>query len=134
MTYQEKALELFSNGYSCSQSTMGALCEQFGMSLEDGLKIASPYCGGIGGTKDICGAVNGAILLIALKCGYSDAYNDEAKKAQNEEVKKFLEYFKNENGSLHCRDIFTSDEAKKENCPKAVASAVKYIEENFLNK
>ncbi len=132
MTNQEKALHLFQNGYSCSQATMGSLCEQLGMSLEDGLKIASPYCGGIGGTKDICGAVNGAILLIALKCGYSDAHNDEAKKAQNQEVQKFLEYFKNENGSIHCRDIAKTDEDKKVNCPKAILSAVKYIEENIL--
>jgi len=132
MTNQEKAVNMYQNGYSCAQAVMGSLCEQLGMKFDEGVKIASPYCGGIAGTKDICGAVNAAILLISLKHGYSDAGNDEAKKAQNEIVKKFLEYFKEQNGSIHCRDIFTCDEDKKTKCPAAIMSAVKYIEENIF--
>jgi len=97
----EEAVQLFENGYVCSQAVFAAFSEDYGLSKEQALKIGA--CFGSGMRKgEVCGACTGALMALGLKYG-----DDKAKS--NEVCEKFLDEFKNENGSIICRDLLECD-------------------------
>jgi len=140
MSKVEKAEELFAKGYNCSQAVFGAFSDDWGLDSKIALKITNGFGGGLR-CGEICGAVSGAVMAIGLKCGYY-AENDLAQKAYcNEKSYEFMEKFKQEKGSIICRDLLgidirrpedhtTPDSriAHKEVCPKLVAYAAMILE------
>ena len=128
MDRKNEAVQLFEEGYVCSQAVFAVFATDFGISKEDALKIGA--CFGSGMRKgEVCGACTGALMALGLKYG-------DSKPESNEACKKFLDEFKNENGSYICRellecDISTEDGVQyaldnnlfKEFCPKMVESA-----------
>ena len=133
----EEAVQLFEKGYVCSQAVFAAFSEDLGLPKEQALKIGA--CFGSGMRKaEVCGACTGALMALGLKYG-------ESKEESNEVCVKFLEEFKNENGSFICRDLLGCDISTpegvkyardnnlfKEICPKMVESAAK-ITENIID-
>ena len=132
----EEAVQLFENGYVCSQAVFAAFSEDFGISKDHALKIGA--CFGRGMRKgEVCGACTGALMALGLKYG-------ESKTKSNEICVEFLEEFEKENGSYICRDLLGCDIATpegvkyardnnlfKEVCPKMVESASK-ITKNLI--
>ena len=130
----EEAVRLFEGGYMCSQAVFAAFSEDYNLSKDQALKIGA--CFGSGMRKgEVCGACTGALMALGLKYG-----NDKAKS--KEVCEKFLDEFKNENGSYICRDLLGCDigmpdgvkEAVdnnlfKEFCPKMVESAARIVGE-----
>lgn len=128
----EEAVQLFENGYVCSQAVFAAFSEEYDLSKEQALKIGA--CFGSGMRKgEVCGACTGALMALGLK------YGDD-KATSNEVCEKFLDEFKNENGSIICRDLLECDistpegvqfardnDLFKEFCPKMVESAAKIV-------
>ena len=133
MNYIDNAVQLFGEGYRCSQAVFAAFSQDFGLSKEDALKIGA--CFGSGMRKgEVCGACTGALMALGLKYG-----NDKAKS--DEVCVEFLDEFKNENGSYICRDLLGCDISTEEGvkyardnnlfkdfCPKMVESAAKITE------
>ena len=133
----EEAVQLFESGYVCSQAVFAAFSEDLGLPKEQALKIGA--CFGSGMRKaEVCGACTGALMALGLKYG-------ENKEKSNEVCNKFLDEFKNENGSFICRDLLGCDISTpegvkyardnnlfKEICPKMVESAAK-ITENIID-
>ena len=118
-TKAEVAKELFLEGYNCSQSVFGAFCEDFGISKETGLVLSSGFGGGFARRREVCGAVSGAVMVLSLIHGYSDAQQVEAKKHLYEEVRKVLADFEEETGSIICRDLLSLDEKMSVPTPEA---------------
>lgn len=130
----DDAVQLFENGYVCSQAVFAAFSEDFGLSKDMALKIGA--CFGSGMRKaEVCGACTGALMLLGLKYG-----DDKAKS--NEACENFLDEFEKENGSIICRDLLECDISTpegvqkavdnnlfKEVCPKMVESAAKIVDE-----
>ena len=118
----------------CSQAVFAAFSEGYGLPKNQALKIGA--CFGSGMRKgEVCGACTGALMALGLK------YGDEKVKS-DEVCNKFLDLFKEENGSIICRDLLncdisTEDGVKyaldnnlfKEFCPKMVESAAKIVDE-----
>ena len=46
MTKEERAVELFKQGYACAQAVSGAFCEELGLSLEKALEISCAFGAG----------------------------------------------------------------------------------------
>ncbi|WP_296797217.1 C-GCAxxG-C-C family protein [uncultured Methanobrevibacter sp.] len=133
MTRIEEAVDLFDNGYVCSQAVFAVFCEEFGLSKSDAFKIGACFGSGMR-QGEVCGACTGALMAIGLK------YGDD-KNVCNELSNRFFSEFKNENGSFICRDLLECDISTpegvekarnnnlfKEICPKMVASAVEITE------
>lgn len=130
----EEAVQLFGQGYMCSQAVFAAFSEDFDLPKEQALKIGA--CFGSGMRRgEVCGACTGALMALGLKYG-------EDKAKSNEVCERFLDEFENENGSIICNellgcDIRTEDgvEYARENnlfsefCPKMVESAAKILNE-----
>ena len=137
MNYVEEAVQLFEDGYMCSQAALAVFCEEFGLSREQAFKISISFGSGMR-KGEVCGACTGAIMALGLKYG-------ENKSKSDEMCVKFLDSFKKENGSYICRDLLDCDirteegikyaidnNLFKEICPKMVESAAKIAQELIL--
>ncbi len=135
MTHKEKAVQYYQDGYLCSQSVLAAYAEEYGLTEELALKLGT--CLGAGMRKgEVCGACTGALMVLGLM--HDDPKN---RKAANENTGRFLNNFRNANGSYLCNDLLGCDVRTPEGvqyardhhlftefCPKMVASAVEILE------
>ena len=105
---EDRAEELFSSGFNCSQSVFGACAEHFGESRNTAVKTAAPFGGGIARTGENCGALSGLLMAYGLK--YGDPKGSAEKKAELYEASgKLMETFKKEQGSTKCKDLIGVD-------------------------
>lgn len=103
--HSEKAEELFALGYNCSQAVYAAFAEEMGMSVETAARLASGLGGGVGRLREVCGAVTGMTLVLsALYGGYAPEDKD-GKAELYKKVQFCAGKFKEENGSIVCRDL-----------------------------
>ena len=115
----EKATELFKKGYNCAQSVFCANCDKVGIDFETGLKLTSSFGGGMGRLREVCGAVTAMFMLIGLKKGYVTFDNDEIKEKHYAKVQELAHKFKNEFGSIICRELLNLDEQESNPQPSA---------------
>ena len=65
MDYEQRAEELFREGYNCAQAVFLAFaCEK--MNRDEAAKLASAFGGGLAGTRNTCGAVSGLAMAYGL--------------------------------------------------------------------
>ena len=105
MTKGELAKKLFEDGYNCAQAVLLAFCEDFGMDRETAMMISAPFGGGMGRLREVCGTVSGMNMVLGLaKKGYQKG--DNASKAQlYKDVQTLAEKFREDNGSIICREL-----------------------------
>lgn len=123
MDYGERAKENFQSGYSCAQAVFLACTEDMGLDTETRARIASSFGGGMGGMRQVCGAVSGMLMALGLKYGYSDPKDRAGKTAQYELVRALADEFRKENGSIICRELLGLDENFKPKPPEARTEA-----------
>ena len=99
------AEELFKEGYNCAQAVFCANCEEYGIDIETGAKLASAFGGGMGRMREVCGALSGLFMLLGLKEGYSDPKDIEGKKELYSKVQSLAAQFKEEFGSIICKEL-----------------------------
>jgi C_GCAxxG_C_C family probable redox protein len=141
MNNSDKAVEIFKEGFSCSQAVFGAYCERFGLDRKQAYKISSGFGGGMH-LDQTCGAVTGAIMAIGLKYGRTKADDIDAKMKTIKMVNEFAKKFRQRHGSIGCTDLIGCnistpegfEGAKKKDvfkqlCPKYVKSAAEILEE-----
>jgi len=136
MTHEEKAVQYYEGGYLCSQAVLAAYAEEYGLTEEQALKLGT--CLGAGMRKgEVCGACTGALMVLGLM--HNDPKN---RKAAYENTVRFLNGFRDANGSYLCNDLLGCDVRTPEGvqyardhhlftefCPKMVESAVEILEE-----
>lgn len=103
--HSELAKELFKKGYNCSQSVFAAFCDEMGLDFETALKIASSFGGGMGRLREVCGAVTGMFMVAGMVYGYSDPLDKTAKAEHYKLIQSMGKKFKDENGSIICREL-----------------------------
>ena len=118
MNHGEKAEKLFLEGYNCAQSVLCAFEDVTGIERETAAKLASSFGGGLGRMREVCGAVSGASMVLGLIKGYSDPKDFEAKKAHYARVREFAKRFKEQNGSIICRELLSGVDTEKGGVPE----------------
>ena len=111
MDHGEKAEKLFKEGYNCAQSVLCAFEDVTGFERETAAKLASSFGGGLGRMREVCGAVSGAAMVLGLAKGYSDPEDFDAKKAHYALIQEFAARFKEQNGSIICRELLSGSGA-----------------------
>lgn len=101
----QKAAELFENGYNCAQAVAVAFCDLTGQTEQQAAMTASSFGGGLGRQREICGAVSGMCLVLGMLEGYHDPQDHQGKKDQYALVQKLCDTFRQDAGSILCRDI-----------------------------
>ena len=142
----EKAKELFKSGYNCSQSVLGVFAQELGLDFETAMKISSPFGGGMGRMREVCGTVSGMFMAAGLLCGVKDS-DAKAKGELYKKIQELANRFKSQNGSIICRELLegvtssntpipsarTDEYYKKRPCVELVGDAVEILEE-FINR
>jgi C_GCAxxG_C_C family probable redox protein len=101
----ERAAELFAQGCSCSQAVFVAYAPELGMPLDQALKVAAGFGGGMGRCGETCGAVSGGVMVLGLRHGSGVPGDRAAKERTYEIVHRFVEAFRARHGAVDCRDL-----------------------------
>lgn len=142
MTKGEIANEFFKTGLNCSQAVAAAFANEINMDKETVIRLTSGFGGGMGRMREVCGAVSGMTFVL------SAIYGNEDKGKIYERVQEVAEKFKNENGSIICRELLglttkgadnpvpaqrTSEYYKKRPCPELVEMCADILDEYLKN-
>ena len=151
MDHGMKAAELFLSGSNCAQAVAVAFCDVTGLTPEFAAKMASSFGGGMGRLREVCGAVSGMLMVAGLLYGYEDPGEEDVnKKAHYRLVQELAGKFREEVGSVVCREILknppsdpnptprTEEFYKKRPCARMVILAAQildaYIAEHPVNR
>ena len=119
----ERAVELFSLGYNCSQSVSAAWADAYGFTEEQMLKLSASFGGGIGRMRLTCGAACGMFMLAGLQNGSITPHDIDGKKQNYALVQNLAAQFKAENGSLICAELLGIMPKPQEPTPEARTEA-----------
>ena len=101
----ERAKELFAEGYNCAQAVFGAFAQALGMDLDTAMRLSCPFGGGFGRTREVCGAVSGMCMVLGLSGQPFDPQSPTQKGDVYAKTQTLLSRFKEENGSVICREL-----------------------------
>ncbi len=138
----EEAKRLFLSGYNCAQAVFLAFSKDLGLDDQTALKLSSAFGGGMGRLREVCGAVSGMFMVLGLKYGSADPTDQKAKAQLYARVQELANQFKEENGSIICRELLSlppgpqdptpqprsAQYYKLRPCPEKVASAARLLE------
>ena len=105
MDHGMKAAELFLGGYNCAQSVAVAFCDVTGLDADFAARLSSSFGGGMGRMREVCGAVSGMLMVAGLLYGYETPGDDESKKRHYTLVQNLAGQFREQVGSIVCREI-----------------------------
>ena len=142
MDHGIKAAELFLSGSNCAQAVVVAFCDVTGLTPEFSAKMASSFGGGMGRLREVCGAVSGMLMVAGLLYGYEDPGEDDVnKKAHYQLVQELAGKFREQAGSIVCREILknppsdpnptprTEEFYKKRPCARMVILAAEILDD-----
>lgn len=107
---KEEAVALFKGKYNCCQVIFLPYSKLFGIDKDTALKMGSGFGGGIARMGEICGAINGAVMVLGLKYGFTNNKDIDKKEKLNEIIREFVKKFKNSHKNIYCRNLLTEDE------------------------
>lgn len=108
MTKGELAKQFFEGGKNCSQAVALAFCEKMRIDEETVARQTVGFGGGMGRMREVCGTVSGMTYVI------SNLFGDRNKGEVYEIVQSAAEKFKEENGSIICRELLGLSTAEKQ--------------------
>ena len=143
----EEAYNYFLQGYNCSQAVVMAYRDFFpSYALDTILSLSSPFGGGMGRLREVCGTVSGAFIVLGSVYGFNVPGDSEKKKILYGKMHEFAALFEKENGSIVCRDLLglkgrstpnpeerTKEYYEKRPCPKLCFSSASILEEFLIN-
>ena len=143
MNRSQRAGDYFMSGYNCAQSVTMAFADLIGMDEKAAARLASPFGGGMGRMREVCGAVSGMLIVLGILYGYDKPNDDEIKKALYEQVQGLAGSFREEVGTIICREILdnppsdpnptprTAEFYKQRPCVRIVMTAARVME-NYI--
>lgn len=105
MSKGEEAKDLFLKGQNCAQAVLCAFCKEAGLDEKTALAVSACFGGGLGRQREVCGAVSGMCMVLSMKYAPKDPTNHEEKVAFYARIQEVCRRFKEENGSIICREL-----------------------------
>lgn len=134
------AQQIFSANCNCAQATLVGLASDK-IDEKSLLLLSSAFGGGIAQQGKTCGVVTGALMALGLEFGYISVDSAQSKADLYSKANRFINEFKERNGSDNCNDLTGYDitcpkEKKlaaeqgvfKRKCPLLVASAIEIMQ------
>ncbi|MFX0197489.1 MAG: C-GCAxxG-C-C family protein [Candidatus Hodarchaeota archaeon] len=97
--------------WGCSQAVLGALQRHFNLGNSETFKAATAFAGGVGRSREACGALLGGVMAIGLVYGRAKFEDGKVCMEQPEflealvRASRLCDRFKEKFGSLRCGDI-----------------------------
>lgn len=121
-------MEKFLAGYNCAQAVLYAYCEQLGFDKDKALKLACGFGAGMARTKEVCGAISGAIMVLGLRYGRGEGQDRTPTEETYRKVQELMSQFEITYGSCLCRNLLEGCDL---NTP---AGRQHFIENDFINQ
>lgn len=151
----EKAGELFMEGCNCAQAVFVTYADLYGFDRATAMRVAASFGAGMGRMREVCGAVSGMFLVAGMETGATQGRDQEGKRRNYEVVQQLAARFKEEYGSIICRELLgldkreltgkereqmlgttpqtrTAEYYKKRPCKEQIIRAAKILEETIL--
>ena len=122
MDHTLQAAQLFESGYNCAQAVAAAFSDVTGIAPEASAKMVSAFGGGLGRLREVCGCVSGMAMAAGAIFGYDDPKAEDAaeqKKEHYARIQKLAGAFKEENGSIICRELLEGINGDTKPTPEA---------------
>lgn len=117
--YASYAAQLFESGHNCAQAVAVAFCDVTGLEPKAAAAMASSFGGGMGRMREVCGAVSGILLVAGILYGDDTIGNDARKKEHYQRVQFLAEQFRQEAGSIICREILKNPPSDPSPTPRS---------------
>ena len=105
-TRAQRAVDLFKQGYNCSQAVFASCADIYGIEDQDlALRLSASFGGGMGRMRLVCGAASGMFMLAGLQNGSCTPHDNEGKMANYAFVQQLAGDFKAKYGSLICAEL-----------------------------
>ena len=122
MDHTYKAAELFMNDCNCAQAVTVAFCDVTGMDETFAARLSSPFGGGMGRMREVCSAVSGMLMVLGQLYGYTDPGEEDCHKAAHYAlVQELAEKFRQEAGSIICRELLDNPPSDPNPTPRTEA-------------
>lgn len=92
---------------NCCQAILSVYAPDFGLTPPLPMALGRPFGGGLNSRGDMCGFVQGAVMIIGL-AGHRDN-EAAARKRTTRAVGQLLDRFEAQHGSLQCRHLLGAD-------------------------
>jgi C_GCAxxG_C_C family probable redox protein len=119
MDHGIKAAENFLSGYNCAQAVAVAFAGEMGLTEQQAARMVSAFGGGMSRLREVCGAVSGMVFVMGTLYGYDDPTDDAGKKRIYTQVQELAGKFREENGSIICREILKNPASDPNPTPRS---------------
>ena len=106
--HAKPAWENFLSGMTCAQSVLCAFEDVTGLDRDTSMRIAASFGGGVGGLREMCGAVSGALVVLGMARGWTDPDDEAAKSAHYERTQTFVRRFRDAEGTSVCAELLSA--------------------------
>lgn len=145
--HSQRAVELFKQGFNCSQAVFAAFCDEFGMDEKTALRVSAGLGGGVGRMREVCGTVSGAAMVVGMLYGATEGEDKQSKAHTYEIVQQIAAEFLKNNPSVVCRELLgtgdkkysaqpeerTVEYYKKRPCVQLVEGSAKAVDKILFN-
>ena len=121
MKRSERAAEAFLSDYNCAQAVTLAFADLMDVEEAVALRMASPFGGGMGRMREVCGAVSGMLLVLGDLYGYCEAQDTAGKKQLYKDIQDLAGAFRHRIGSIVCREILKNPPSDPNPTPRTEA-------------
>lgn len=116
---RERAMELFLEGYNCSQAVFLTFVDYYDMDWETAARLSSSFGGGMGRLREVCGTVSGMFLAVGLIYGYDNPKDPKAKAEHYARIQELAKTFEERHGSIICRELLGLSVKREDPTPQA---------------
>ena len=102
---QQRAEQFFLDGYNCCQAVLLAFEDILDADRSTLLRMASGFGGGIARLREVCGAFSAMAMIAGFLSPAEDPSDMNQRRDNYALVQKFAARFKEEKGSVVCREI-----------------------------
>ncbi len=105
MQKNETAKNYFIEGCNCCQAVVLAFAEEMGLDKDALARLSSSFGAGMGGLKEVCGAVSGMFMVLGVALGYGYPADPAEKSEHASRIRQAAGQFQQQFGSLLCREL-----------------------------
>ncbi|MCH3972423.1 MAG: C-GCAxxG-C-C family protein [Oscillospiraceae bacterium] len=128
-----KALERHRSGYNCCQAVACTYCDLVGVSEDQMFRMAEGFGAGMGGMKETCGALSGAVLLAGMK--NSGGMRQRTKAETYQLSRQLVDGFLQKDGSAVCKDLKGADSGiPLRSCDGCIEDACTLVEQILFSE
>lgn len=121
-----RAVRNFESGYNCAQAVFLAYADLFDLDVELAKRMSVSFGGGMGRMRETCGTVSAMVMLTGFRYPVENPTDQEARTRNYAMVQRVGAAFREQYGTLVCRELLPAAEAAKTDPSPSLRTAEYY--------